>query len=240
LESGQPTARKRIFLHGPGDHAARGADHQSGGQGNTRMGVTTSAIELSLYIMMGIGLAAVAGLRAFLPLCVLAWLTQTDLIHLSPAYAWLGSIPALIIFTVAAVVEIAADKIPVVDNILDQVADYIKPVAGTLLVSSVITQWDPLTATVFGICAGGSIAALFHTGKKLTRLGSTAATLGLGNPVISAAEDLAGGLGILTAVMLPALAFTVVVLTGYGIFRGSRKVYSWFQNRLTPSGLATL
>ena len=199
---------------------------------------TLAPMTTGLYIMMGISLAAVAGLRAFLPLCVVAWLAHAKLLTLSAAYSWLGSDAAIIVFSVASVLEIAADKIPVVDVVLDHVADYIKPVAGTVLVSGLITRWDPLAATVFGLMAGGSISALFHQAKKLTRITSTGATLGLANPVISATEDLAGGIGILTAFFAPALAFTVVCLGGYAIYHGGRKVYIWFTSRPGQTGIA--
>lgn len=192
---------------------------------------TMGPLELGIYIMMGISLAAVAGLRAFLPLCVVAWLGRAEVLPLSDAYAWLGSDAAVVIFTIAAVVEIIADKIPVLDNLLDQLADWVKPVAGTILVSGFINQWDPLFATIFGLLAGGGIASLFHQAKKVTRLTSTGATLGFGNPVISAAEDVAGGLGILAAILIPAVAFTFVGLMSWLLYRGGRKIWMWFRQR---------
>lgn len=191
---------------------------------------------LGISIMMGISLAAVTGLRAFLPLAVVGWLAHAGTVDLGTGFRWLASDPALLIFTVATVLEIAADKIPVVDNVLDHIADYIKPVAGAIVTGGMITQWDPLTATVFGLIAGGSTAALFHQAKKLTRIASTGATLGLGNPIISAAEDVFSGLGILTAIVLPVLAFSFVALVSYFLYRGGKRVVLWYRSRtmVTP------
>lgn len=187
--------------------------------------------QIGLYIMMGISLAAVAGLRAFLPLCVVGWMAHEDVLTLSSAYSWLGSDAAVLIFTLAAIVEIAADKIPVVDNVLDHVADWVKPVAGTILVSGFITQWDPLLATVFGLMSGGSVATLFHQAKKVTRLTSTGATLGLGNPVISVGEDVASVFGTLGGIFLAPLAFAFVCCVGYLLFKSGRRIWIWFTAR---------
>jgi|GEM_PF-1626597 len=195
--------------------------------------------QIGFCIMMGISLAAVAGLRAFLPLCVVGWMAHENVLGLSSAYAWLGSDASVLIFTLAAIVEIAADKIPVVDNVLDHVADWVKPVAGTILVSGFITQWDPLVATVFGLISGGSVATLFHQAKKITRLTSTGATLGLGNPVISVCEDIASVFGTLGGIILPPLAFAFVCCVGYLLFKGGRRIWIWFTARPTGNSPAT-
>ena len=45
-------------------------------------------------IAMGIGLAACAGLRAFLPLFLLGLAGRFDWVSLSPTFDWLASTPA--------------------------------------------------------------------------------------------------------------------------------------------------
>ncbi|MCG3151889.1 MAG: hypothetical protein GEEBNDBF_01174 [bacterium] len=192
-----------------------------------------SPVALGFCIMMGISLAAVAGLRAFLPLCVVGWLAHENLLPLSSAYSWLGSDVAVLIFTVAAIIEVAADKIPVLDNVLDSVADWVKPVAGTILVSGFIEQWDPLWATIFGLLAGGSVASLFHQAKKITRLSSTGFTLGMGNPVISIIEDAASVLGILAGILITPLAFAFVCFVGWLIWRSGQRLWLLVRTRFS-------
>ena len=51
-------------------------------------------IELSWQIMMGIGLAGAAGLRAFVPLLVVGIAGRYELIPLSARFEWLATNPA--------------------------------------------------------------------------------------------------------------------------------------------------
>ena len=72
-----------------------------------------------LQVAMGVSLAACAGLRAFLPLLVVGAFGRLGFVPLTGAFEWLSSWPALAVFGVAVVVELAADKFPVVDHLLD-------------------------------------------------------------------------------------------------------------------------
>ncbi len=77
---------------------------------------------LVIPLLMGIGLAASCGLRAFLPLFVVSLTAHYDLLTLNPSFSWLDSTPAMITLGVAVALEILSDKIPVVDNFLDSAA----------------------------------------------------------------------------------------------------------------------
>ena len=63
-------------------------------------------------------------------------------------FQWLESWPALTVLGVAVVTEILADKFPVVDNFLDAAQTFVKPVAGTILAASVLSELSPLQARV--------------------------------------------------------------------------------------------
>src|SRR6185369_11550086 len=64
--------------------------------------------DLALSIALGVGLAAAVGFRVFLPLLVMSIAAYFGHLHLSSGFAWLGSMPALLMLTVAAVLEIIA------------------------------------------------------------------------------------------------------------------------------------
>lgn len=64
--------------------------------------------------MTALGLAACAGLRAFMPLFGAGVAARWTDLPLSDSVAWLGSDTALVPFGVATVIEVLADKIPVV------------------------------------------------------------------------------------------------------------------------------
>lgn len=171
-------------------------------------------------LALGIGLAACAGLRAWLPLLLLGGLARWGVIDLSPSFEFVASTRALILFGVATVVEIAGDKIPAVDHTLDALSTVLRPAAGSLLAASVLWQVsDPLTAMALGISVGAPSALVPHAAKSTLRVVSTSFTGGLANPVLSLLEDvLAFALFVLT-VVLPVLAASLVLLAGFLVAR---------------------
>jgi hypothetical protein len=125
---------------------------------------------LALQVATGIGLAACAGLRAFLPLLVVGAAGRAGVVTLGASYEWLASWPALTVFGVAVVTEVLADKIPVVDHVLDLIGGVVKPAAGALLAASVLTDLTPLQSAVAGIVIGGGSAGIVHLIKAKLRL----------------------------------------------------------------------
>src|SRR5512134_2229735 len=83
-------------------------------------------------VLAGIGLAACAGLRAFLPLFAAGMAARFLHWELAPSVDWLSNDAILIATGVATVLEILADKIPFVDNVLDAIQTVAAPVAGVL------------------------------------------------------------------------------------------------------------
>ena len=106
----------------------------------------------------------------------------------------------------------SADSLTRIDNFLDIVQTGVKPVAGTVLVASVLTDLTPLQSVVLGIVLGGGAAGIVHLLKAKLRFLSTAASAGVGNPVLSVAEDSGALLGSLGAIFVPILVFLVLVV----------------------------
>lgn len=167
-----------------------------------------------IHASMGIGLAACAGLRAFLPLFVVALAGRLEFVTLSDSFAWLASWPALIVFGAAVVAEVLSDKLPIVDNLLDSVQVFVKPIAGGLLAATVVEDWAPLYVTVVAVIGGGSAAGLVHVAKAKVRLISSATTVGFGNPVLSVAEDAGALAGSVGSIVLPQLVILILLLGG--------------------------
>lgn len=171
-----------------------------------------SDLDIASSIALGIGLAAATGLRVFLPLLVTSAAAYTGHLHLGAGFAWLGTLPALLMLAVASGVEILAYYIPVVDHLLDTITTPAALVAGTLLAASVMTDLPPATKWAIAIIAGGGVAGLAQGATVLLRGASTAATAGLGNHVLSTGE-LAGSLLLsVLALAAPYIALIVVVL----------------------------
>ena len=149
-------------------------------------GSLAEAAALIVQIAMGLSLAACAGLRAFLPLFVVGVAGKFDLLPLLRSFEWLESWPALTVFGVAVVAELLGDKFPVIDNALDAIQIFVKPVAGVILMTCVLTELSPLQAAVLGLIAGSTAAGVVHVTKAKLRLASTATTAGIGNPFLPA------------------------------------------------------
>jgi hypothetical protein len=169
--------------------------------------------EYALSIVLGVALAAATGFRVFLPLLIAGAAAYSGHLTLADNFAWLGTAPALIMLGVAALVEILAYYIPVVDNLLDTLAIPAAAVAGTIVSAAVMTDVPPMVKWTAAVIAGGGIAGLTHGLTGLVRGHSTVLTGGLGNPVIATAE--LGGALVMTIL---ALAAPVVALVLIAVF----------------------
>ena len=188
------------------------------------MDLNTDMLVLATQIMMGIGLAAACGLRAFLPIFATGAFSRVGYLELGSTFDWIGSTPALIVFGSAVVVEILSDKFPYVDNALDTAALVVKPLAGALLASAAIVDMDPVLAAVVGLITGGSVTGVVHTAKAGARIVSTATTGGIANPFLSVAED-AGGIALtVLAIVFPLLAMAALLVMSYLTYRVIRRL----------------
>ncbi|MCZ6746605.1 MAG: DUF4126 domain-containing protein, partial [Acidobacteria bacterium] len=136
---------------------------------------------LFFQILAGLGLAAAAGLRAFLPPLVVGLMARADLITLRGDLDWLAGTPALIIFATAVAVEVLADKVPLLDHALDVVGLVVKPAAGALVLAAPLVDMGPLATLLLALAVGGTLAGMVHVTKSALRLASTGTTGGLGN-----------------------------------------------------------
>jgi hypothetical protein len=173
---------------------------------------------------LGIVLAATAGLRAFLPVfsaSLAAWMTD---LPLPDTLAWLDKPQTVLIFGVATVLEILGDKIPVVDHALDSVQVLTKPVLAVLAATPFLYQLAPEYSVGIGILLGAPLALGVHSAKATARLGSTATTGGLGNPVLSVGEDLAAIASIILGFLAPLLALVLMAATIFFIVRLALRV----------------
>src|SRR5262249_57799096 len=78
-----------------------------------------SGFDLVLSIALGIGLAAAVGFRVFLPMLVMSVAACSGHLTLSSGFAWLAAPAALVMLSVAALLEILAYYVPRADNLLD-------------------------------------------------------------------------------------------------------------------------
>lgn len=182
-----------------------------------------------LELLTGTGLATAAGLNAALPLLVLGGLDRwTGLVELPEEWAWLSDGWVLAVLAVLLLLDVAADKIPGVDHVNDLVQTVLRPTAGGLAFgagagSQTAAVTDPagvVTSSAWVPVVLGIVLALaVHAAKALARPIVNATTLGLGTPLVSAAEDATSLALTLGAVLVPLV---VVVLLALLLWAGLR------------------
>lgn len=184
-------------------------------------------MEIVLSIFVGIGLAAAVGFRIFIPFLIVSIMAYSGNLQLSTYFTWIGSLPALVMFSVATIAEILAYYIPWLDNFLDTIEHPLAIIAGIILTGAVITDFPPLIKWAMALIAGGGVAGTVHAATGLIRLKSSAVTGGVGNPVVSTAEAGSAIALSLAAIFIPAIAaFIVGGMIVYFSFMIKKKFFS--------------
>jgi hypothetical protein len=177
-----------------------------------------------LPVILGVSLAAATGFRIFVPLLVMGLAARAGYIPVGQSFDWVASEPALVMLAIAAVAEVVAYYIPLVDNLLDSLATPAAVIAGIGISAAVMTDVPPMLKWTLSIIAGGGAAGLTQTMTTLVRGTSTAATAGLGNPVVATVE-LIGALTIsVLALLAPWIALLFAVVLGVLGWRFVRKI----------------
>jgi len=176
-------------------------------------------MELFLSICLGIGLSASCGFRVFMPMLLANIAAMNGWITPGEQFAWLATWPAFFALLSATILEIGGYYIPFIDNLLDTIATPAAVIAGTLLTTSVIEIDSPVIHWGLGLIIGGGTAGIVQLGTGALRLLSSKTTAGLGNPVVSTAENIASFTISGLAIFLPIIAITLVVLLFLWLFR---------------------
>jgi hypothetical protein len=183
-----------------------------------------SGLDIALSVALGIGLATAVGFRVFLPLLVVSATAYTGHLTLTSNFLWLGSLPALLMLSVAAVVEVLAYYIPAVDNLLDAIATPVALIAGVLVSAAVMTDLPPIIKWTTAVIAGGGAAGLTQAMTTLVRAKSLAFTAGLGNPLISTTETGSALLISVIALTAPLVALAIAIVLGWLAVRAYHKL----------------
>jgi hypothetical protein len=176
-------------------------------------------MELIFSLLIGIGLSATSGFRLFLPFLIISAASLTGHLELSPAFEWIGTYPALVVFAVASLVEILSYFFPYVDNLLSTISIPFALIAGTVITASVIMDMGPLLTWSLAIIAGGGASLTTKTTSALLHTGSTAVSGGTANPVLSALETAYSVVMAIVSIVAPVL---IIILFGFILWVGLR------------------
>lgn len=200
-----------------------------------------------LEIFTGSGLAAAAGMNAYIPLLLVGLANRflPQFISVPDGWAWLSNPWVLVIIGVLLVVEMVADKIPAVDSINDVLQSVVRPASGGLVFGSssgatTMAVEDPAefftTHQWVPIAIGVVIALAVHGMKAVSRPAVNAVTLGAAAPVVSTAEDFGSVTLSVFAIILPVLAIIgVLVVVILGIFMVRRRLRGRSDKALRPA-----
>jgi Domain of unknown function (DUF4126) len=171
------------------------------------------AVEILFPAGLGVGLASVAGVRAFVPLALFAlfarlgFLVEPDIFGLQSGWA---------VVLALAVAEIVLDKVRALDPAFGYVMIPIRMVAGAVLFAAVCVPGALFDAVaVPGLVAGGAIAGLIAGLKVILRPLSRGSSAGVSTAFLSAMEDFVAVLGGVVGLFLP---FLPLLFVGFLLF----------------------
>lgn len=175
-------------------------------------------------LLSALGLAGSAGLNAWIPLFIVGVADRflpPGWFHLPERVAFMHSTWFLVLTGVLLLVELVADKIPVVDHINDTVQAFIRPVAGAVLflAGTGALHLHPAVPIVLGLITAGAV----HTAKAGFRPMVTLGTGGLGNPVVSLVEDVIAFVATLIALLAPLLIVGVIIVSIWALANLGRR-----------------
>src|SRR5512141_3003573 len=170
-------------------------------------------MDILLGVFSAFGLSASAGLNAYIPLLVVGVLAHyTDLIQFREPWDLLANPWILILLGILLIIEMLADKIPVVNHINDLIQTIVRPAAGAVAFAAstnVIEGINPVLAMACGLLVAGSV----HLAKSAAvRPLVTATTAGAGNVPVSIAEDITSTVVSFLSILLPIAIVILVVL----------------------------
>jgi hypothetical protein len=191
------------------DLVARIAPFTCAGQTGFR---STGVVPVETAILTGLGLAAPAGLNAYIPLLALALADRaTTRVTLQAPYDVLSSNLGIAILIVLLTIEVAVDKVPGIDHLNDIVQSFVRPAAGAiaaLAATTGVVAINPAVMVLLGVVLAGSVNAV----KVTTRPAMTVGTGGILNPFVSMAEDAVAIAASAIAIFVPFLVILVLAM----------------------------
>jgi hypothetical protein len=170
------------------------------------------AVESVFLAGLGVGLASVAGVRAFMPLALfslfvrLGYIAEPDILGLQIGWTVVLALSAL------AVVELTLDKVQALDPAFGYVMIPIRMVAGAVLFAAVYESGALFDAVAV---AGGAIAGLIAGLEVILRPASMSSSAGVSTAFLSAMEDFVAVFGGVVGLFLP---FLPLLFVGFLLF----------------------
>jgi hypothetical protein len=184
-------------------------------------------------LLAGIGLSSSSGLNAYLPILILALADRVSSdFNLTGRFDAISSNTGIVVILLVLAVELIGDKIARIDRMNDLLHTVIRPVMGAICFMAVASESGDLNIWVAG-ALGLLIAGAVHLWKMRSRPAVTAATSGIGNPIISVFEDVVAILVSIASMALPLVNVVLVPATGWCLARTYRRMASGESNLMS-------
>jgi hypothetical protein len=172
------------------------------------------AMETFVWAGLGVGLASVAGLRAFVPLALFALFARLGFVVPPELLGLESGWTVALVLSALAVVEIALDKVRALEPSFGYVMIPLRMGAGAALFATMYEPGALLDASP-GLVAGGGIAALVAVLEVTVRPSSRGSSAGVSAAFLSAMEDVVAVLGGVVGLFLP---FVPLLFVGFLLF----------------------
>jgi len=165
-------------------------------------------MEVVAVILTALGFAGAAGLNGWIPLLVTVLAARSGTLELSDSLDGLTSNTALGLVSAGLVIDFVSDKVPAVDHVMHIIGGVVQPASGAVVAAAQAgADVPPIVLALAGAATAGSI----HAGRAVVRPASNTLTAGLGNPVLSLAEDVGSVALSVLAIVAPLLAVLLLV-----------------------------
>ncbi|MBQ7022194.1 MAG: DUF4126 domain-containing protein [Akkermansia sp.] len=196
-------------------------------------------LQVGLALCVGVSLSAACGFRIFVPLLAMALGVRLGGLEIDENLVWVGSDAAIACLGAATLVEVLAYYIPVVDNFLDSIAGPAALVAGALVTGGMLGSLPDWLQWSTGIVAGAGVAGTVQLGTTAVRAASTTTSAGVGNPVVSTAENIMSTIGSFLAIVAPFLAVAGAIVLLFLCIISLRKIIRLIAHKREKAAAAT-
>ncbi len=179
-------------------------------------------METLLAIGIGIGLASVAGVRAYLPLALFGLFARFGFFELPAPFGFMDDWAAIGAFLVLALLETGLDKVSSLARIVNVVQTPLRIAAGAVLFALAL-QEGLNAGAIPELVAGGAIAGVVAVLKYVLRPSAGASSAGVSSSFLSTFEDVVALVGGVIAVLVPLLPLLPVAFLLYFFFRIRRR-----------------
>jgi hypothetical protein len=172
------------------------------------------AVESLVLAGLGLGLASVAGVRAFVPLALFGLFARLGFIVPPDIFGLQIGWTVVLVLSALAVIEVVLDKFRALAPAFGYAMIPVRMVAGAVLFAAVYEPGALLDAAP-GLVAGGVVAGLVAVLEVIVRPSSRSSSAGVSTAFLSAMEDVVAVLGGVVGLFLP---FLPLLFVGFLLF----------------------